>query len=323
MEIKNEHITNIQLQISENCPQKEKHILQIYWKLQDLKFVNTPKQIIDKFELTQPILNKLNSAYSTLSFFVYCKNCNSYENNQVKSKTKFIQFTKKAESSKCDYCRQQAKEILNLENELIRNVLIQKLENAIDNQNWKNLSNFEKGVLINSLKMDFRELSKHYGNILGQTQFIIFVRALERIEQQDLLVLHRDSRTNYITNFQYFNTLSDYIDAISFEEEIQESSFESNHETDELKFKLFIDKKQFHPDSPLYAGTITFKERVVIEPGVEYIFGAWQRAKDNLYLTMTPLHNLEKLPVQKRIHEKPISLQKGITDFLNNLRKSK
>jgi hypothetical protein len=34
---------------------------------------------------------------------------------------------------------------------------------------------------------------------------------------------------------------------------------------------------------------------------------------------MTPLENLEKLPIQKRISDQPISLQKGIQDFLKNL----
>ena len=47
----------------------------------------------------------------------------------------------------------------------------------------------------------------------------------------------------------------------------------------------------------------------------------WQRAKENLYLTMIPIENFEKLPSQKRISNQPISLQKGITDFLNNLGK--
>ena len=50
-------------------------------------------------------------------------------------------------------------------------------------------------------------------------------------------------------------------------------------ETNELKFKLTINENQYHPDSPLHAGTVTFKERIVIEPGVEYIFGLWKSSQ--------------------------------------------
>jgi hypothetical protein len=102
---------------------------------------------------------------------------------------------------------------------------------------------------------------------------------------------------------------------------VQESSVEIDTETNEIKFKLTINENQQHPDQPLHAGTVTFKERIVIEPGVEYIFGQWQRAKKNLYLTMIPIDNLEKTPTQNRISKLPISLQKGITDILNNIGK--
>ena len=56
----------------------------------------------------------------------------------------------------------------------------------------------------------------------------------------------------------------------------------------------------------------SFKERIVIEPGVEYIFGQWQRAKRNLYLTMIPIANLEKTPTQRRVSKLPISVKKGV-----------
>lgn len=80
-----------------------------------------------------------------------------------------------------------------------------------------------------------------------------------------------------------------------------------------------INKDQYHPDSPTHAGTFTLKERIVLEPGVEYIYGFWPRANENMYLTMTPLKNLDKFPIQKKISDHPISLQKGIEEFLKKL----
>jgi hypothetical protein len=72
----------------------------------------------------------------------------------------------------------------------------------------------------------------------------------------------------------------------------------------------------------MYAGTVTFKERIVIEPNVEYAFGQWQRAKKNLYLTMIPIDKLEKMPTQKKISKLPISIKQGVTDFLTNIGKN-
>jgi len=89
-------------------------------------------------------------------------------------------------------------------------------------------------------------------------------------------------------------------------------------ETNTIKLKLTINEYQNHPDSPKFLGIVKFKERIVIEPDVEYIFGHWQRANENLHLSLTPLENMEKLPTQKRVSKLPISIRKVVTDFLNN-----
>ncbi|SDF26637.1 hypothetical protein [Cellulophaga baltica] len=323
----NNKIANLKLEISENCTDKEAEIINQYWELEEMKFVNMPKAIINKFGLSQSELTKLIGSCSTFSFYVHCNNCNSYENYQAKSKTQFVELIKITRKRslllfKCNHCTQQELKRSNLKKAKKHKELIQKLENAINDKNWVHLSKFEKGILVHCLNMDFKELTKYYGNLLGQSQFILLIKALENIEKHNLLFLNRDPWTRYIVSFQKSDRLSAFREEISVKEEIKESSVEVDSETNELKFKLIIDKNQHHPDSPLYAGTVTFKERIVIEPGVEYIYGLWQRAKDNLYITMTPIENLEKLPIQKRISDQPISLQKGIQNFLSNLGKN-
>jgi hypothetical protein len=328
MENINEKIANLQLQISENCTEKEIAIIKAYWDLEKLNFVNMPKQIIEKFGLTISELTKLVASNSTLSLSILCENCSSYENHQVKSKTQFTTLIKKAKTNsrpiiKCTYCRQQEREQFNIEQEKKQKELIQKFENAIDNKNWINLSKFERDILVSCFKMNFKELTKHYvGHQLGKNQFIMFIKALENIASQKLLFLERDRRTNYIVGFQKLERLSNFSKEIAVQEDIKKSSVEIDSETDELKFKLVINKNQYHPDSPTHAGTFTLKERIVLEPDVEYIYGFWPRANENMYLTMTPLKNLDKFPVQKRISDYPISIQKGIQDFLKNLGKN-
>jgi hypothetical protein len=322
MENTPEKIANLQVQISENCSEKEKQIIQLYWELKGLEFVNTAKWIKENFTISQTELNKLIASFSILSFFIYCESCKLYEDHQINNKVKFKETVKAVLTNnakllfKCSSCAKKDQEKLNLKKVNQQNKITQNAENAIETKNWTNLSNFEKGILCNCFKMNFSDLKKHYRSKLGQDQIIVFFKALEKIEYQNLLRLDRDLNKNEIIDLHYLKRLSDYKNEISLKEIISKSSFEMNHETNELKFKLTINKNQHHPDSPLYAGTITFKEKIIIEPGIEYIFGLWKRANDNLYLTMIPIENLDRLPLQKRISGKPIGLQRDIVDFL-------
>lgn len=326
MDNKNEQIVNIQLQISENCTEEEIVIINAYWELKEMKFVNMSKNIKDAYNIPLHQLTNLVKSHSTLYLYVHCSNCNSYEKHQAKIQTQFTAIIKKAmkkntQIKKCSHCRLQEVEQFNLEELNKQKKLFEKYSNAIINKNWTHLTKFDKGVLVNSLNMTFKDLKKHYGNLLGKSQFILFIKALENIENQSLLSLDRDQWTNYIVGFKKPDSLSDYREDICVQEELKESFVEVNTETDELKFKLFVDKKSQHIDGPLHSATFILKEDVILKKGVEYICALWPRANENLYLTMTPLETLEKLPVQKRISDHPISLQKGIQDFLRNLGK--
>ncbi|WP_159296030.1 hypothetical protein [Tenacibaculum maritimum] len=166
--------------------------------------------------------------------------------------------------------------------------------------------------------MNFYTLKKHYGNILGQSHYIKFIRALETLENYNLLILKKDFR-GWIENHDYLPQLLKIKDQINFDKETTKSEAFFNSETNELKLKLTINKEKFHPDSPLYAGTILFKEQIVINPGIEYVFAQWERANDNLYFTLIPVSEFEKTPIQKPISNVPKVLKQGIHDFLKNL----
>lgn len=159
------------------------------------------------------------------------------------------------------------------------------------------------------------------GKLLGQDNFYHLIKSLENIEAQNLIVLHRDSWNNYITNFQYLSSLENYKEEINFKKERPEETTAFDDATNTLKFKLTINDVQNHPDSPKFSGIVKFKEKIVINPNVDYIFGMWQRANDNIYLTLTPQEDLDKLPTQKRLSNLPVTLQEGITNFLNNMGK--
>ena len=64
---------------------------------------------------------------------------------------------------------------------------------------------------------------------------------------------------------------------------------------------------------------ISFKEQIVLKPNVEYIFGQWERANDNLFLTIIPTSEFEKRPSQKSISKLPKLIKHGVHEFLNNI----
>lgn len=328
MENKNEQIANLQLHITEDCSKIDKKIIDLYWELQNHDFINSPRSIKKKFNITQTQLTKIISSHTSITFYTYCKSCNSYEKHKATSQSNFkqtISHQRGRGSSifKCEDCKELEREQNYLKQKKKDEEFNQKLNDAILSKNWEHLSIFEKILLGNSLEMDFDQLKKHYYSKLGQSLYYKFIRALENIENLYLLILYRDTwHNNYIINHKYLPKLLEYKDEINFVEEKPQNSVTEDEETNTIKLKLTVNEIQNHPDSPMFAGTVTFQEKIIIEPGVEYIFGHWQRANNNLYLTLTPLENMDKLPTQKRISNLPVSMQKEVTDFLNNLGKN-
>lgn len=317
-------IGKIKLEISDNCPKEYLNTLQYYWELQDSDLVNTPKQLKKKFQISQTELTQLVATYTTLTLYCFCENCISFEKHQVKSQSAFRQvlsdtLSRTWNTYNCNFCKEEKQKQLEIEQQKNQDELLLNLNTAIQSKNWNNLSNFERNVLSKCLEMDFNQVKIHYGKVLGKLHFIKLIRALENIEHQRLLKLNRSDSNNFITSYQYLEVLQEYNNEIKVISEQTNSSVNSDTEGDTIKLKLTINEQQYHPDSPMYSGTVKFKERIVIEPDVEYIFGQWHRANDNMYLTLTPLENFEKLPEQKKISKMPISMQKGITDFLNKM----
>ncbi|SHG41294.1 hypothetical protein SAMN05444396_11180 [Flavobacterium segetis] len=327
MEDQNTKIANLQVKISENCTEKEKQIIELYWEFNKIEVINSPKHVKNTFNIRFAELNKIIGTYSEVSFFLFCEHCQSYEFQKMSSVTKYKEITKLHRHGnshlnfKCFHCQSIEENQAIIEKHKAHKKLMQKLNQAIETKNWNNLNHFEREILSNCLEINFTQLKKKYGGQLGKESFIKLIRALDNIANENLLHLLRGGWNNYIYDYQYVTRLTEFKDEIKVPEKPTPNGAKIDVDTNELKFKLTINDRQHHPDSPEHAGTVTFKERIVIEPGVVYIFGLWNRANDNLYLTMTPLENLEKTPITKRINSHPISLQEGIADFLNRLGK--
>ena len=68
----NEKVSNIRVQVSEKCTEREKSIIELYWKFNGFEFLNTAKSIMETFEISQSQLNKLISSRGLLMFSIRC-----------------------------------------------------------------------------------------------------------------------------------------------------------------------------------------------------------------------------------------------------------
>lgn len=316
-------IANIKANVTDDCPKDYVDAIKMYWQINNEKFTYLVRTVSDKFNLSQPELIKIIKQFSNVSLYRFCNGCGSYERHQAKNRSVFNYITKNLEQQKvrCEYCTKQKLEV-GLEYKRNKNVEFDPLNNAIKNENWNNLSDFERQVLYNCLKMNFHQIKYHYGNILGRKHFIKLIIALENIANQNLIILNRNFANNYIFDYHYLDKLLEYRDHIYSEAKSQttnKNSFNQGSDTNTIKMTLTFNTNQKHPYSPRYSGLINFEERIVINPNIEYIFGHWQRDNNNMYLTLTPLEEINKQPNQRSIESLPISLQEGIADFLSKL----
>lgn len=331
-----EKIANIQLKISNDISEEKIELLKKYWEYdENFNLVNQPTPLRDAMGMSQKDLLDLVAEHSTMSFYQFCRECNSMELQNPNSQTQFrscVSSLKRFyDHFMCEYCKKLKSQQIEQQNQIElekkeheRKEKIKKYHVAISEKVWRNLSAFENGVLKHAIQLNgIAELKQYYFG-KGMQAYKMMFTALRILEAEKLVFLTMDNRNkNFIKNYQYLPRLSaEYEFEQNKEQQTNKgSSVQMNNETNEIKFKLTVNKNQVHPDSPAHAGTVTFKEKIVIEPGEEYVFGLWNRANEELYLTMVPLEKMENLPIQKRLQSYPIPIRKGIEDFLNSIGK--
>jgi len=320
-------ITNLNLEIKPDCPEHYINVLKSYWEIEDeeYEFTNSVKSIKRNYSIDQSTLNSINRNHSKFNFYLLCDKCNSYERKTVFSQSAFKSFVSYTNPYSRDYTCKHCKSIIKAEEDReIREKykkISEKADLAIKNKNWENLSNFDKEVLLKCLELDFNKIKKHFGNQLGLSNFYQLIISLENIEHQGFIHLVRNSYNNYIDEFILCsNQLVDYKEEIIASKKIiNQGQVDLNEVENSLKFRLSINEYNNHPDKPLYAGTVEFKKKIVINPNEEYAFAHWKRANDDVFLTLIPVTEIEKRPLQKKLSEQPKTLKNQLSNFLNNI----
>jgi len=340
----------LDVEFAKNCPSEFIEPAKCYFELNDqLQFVNKTGFVQDKYGIDYKGMQALRNNAS-LKYKMLCDDCDSWKTQTASSHQQFQKILRHLKRynlmARCQECddlyRKKQSEISKkfaLERKKIQEKehqkRIQKLNSAVNDKAWRKLSTFQFKVLKDCLTFDsFDELKQFYWyNNPTKSGYKKFFKALQMLASKDLIITETkfDHQRGYniITNFKYLDRLKREFE---YNFELEDNSEDKNNSkqksknkdcTNNLKLRLTINDYNHHPDSPLYAGTIRFKEKIVINPNVDYTFAQWERHNDELYFTLVPTSEIEKLPVQKKLSQEPKAVQEHITNFLNNIKVEK
>lgn len=316
---------NTQLKIKELCPNQYLEIIKFYWEFDadPLEFRNTPKRVKTKYEIAQPELNNIIQSYSKLTFYFHCKNCNSFEFNEVNSQSAFNKLLREYNSPrdifKCKHCKKLDYLEIQRKQEIDRQKTLLRLDKAVNEQRWKNLNSFQYKLLDHCISKNFKELQKHYWSKLGKDHYKKLFQELHSLAALDLILLETDTNNYYVIDYAVCHRLKENF---AYNPPVKEKSTSTESKFDNiqsLKFKLPVNKRKKHPDDPTHTGATTFSERIIIEPGIEYSFALWERSNDNLYLVLVPTEEIYPSPKVSSLSVKPIHIQEGIRNFMDSI----
>jgi len=311
-------IANLKILYRDSLSPSEKEIIEQYWKLDEsFLFPIKPKTIKDKFDLTSKELRDLIAQNSKLEFYIFCPSCESYEQNIVSSQTGFREvlsyYNSRYRTSKCDYCKQVEREALARERAELRQKEINKYKDAVKNKVWEELSDYDNEVLKSILDRGFDVSYSYYGKD-GKPGILKFIKSLRLLSSLNLLLLKYNFR-NYICDVEYLPQLEDVYDY----EPKPLKKLETVILNDEIRMLLPKAQESNHPNAPKFSGTVNFQEEIIIQSNMNYIFGMWQRANGDFYLTLIPEERLEAYPQIKRLSSYPKHIHEIMQDYLNSM----
>ena len=334
----------IGIDFDEDCPKEIIEPAKMYFDLNDsFEFKFTIDSVKSKFDIKDKDIASIRK-YSNLIYEIYCDRCEAFKKQFASNKTEFNNVYRYSyyKPNICKECKEIEEELkqkelekqqqkLREEQEKKKQEIVQNLNKAINEKAWRNLNPYQFEVLKNCLSFNsFNELKQYYWNKNPTPQdFKKLFSALKILASENLIIIEtefdRFRGYDIITGFKYLERLKaefEYNYKKKDTSKVKSNPTQENQDKEivnALKMRLTINDCSNHPDSPLYAGTIRFKEKIVIEPNIDYTFAQWKRSNDDLYFTLVPKAEIEKLPVQKTLSQEPKILQEHLTDFLNNM----
>jgi hypothetical protein len=97
----------------------------------------------------------------------------------------------------------------------------------------------------------------------------------------------------------------------------KESSKSIPKDWSRISFKLIKNSNWRDKNTPLFSGTIEFKQDIVIKAGTKCVYGVWSREDENQWLSITPVSDII-IAKNKSVDYEPEPLRTILNRFLND-----
>lgn len=308
------------------CPENLRELIESYWELDEMMFFKKkPKMLLELLpDLTLARIIEYVGKYSKLTFYAYCENCNSYEYQEVFTQSSFVTKTKMHKSKKisfqCRHCEltDQLEEI----NENIRQAKILELKanQAIEEERWKLLNGFQYELLHQCVDKDFWKLKNSYWYKLGKGGYKKLFIEMEHLAKLDLIVIYRDSITDYITGYKCFDCVKENVQDLPFILKVDNSS-STNLKSKKHSIQVRIDDSLKFDENLLFSGVFELQERIILEPNLDYSIKSNRRDDEVLDVILEIKREIVAIVEDLERSYSPIKLEDGVKNFLKGIKK--
>jgi RNase P subunit RPR2 len=299
------------VEIAPNVDDDYSTIINEYWQMSDNEFVNKPKQINARYNITLAELNKIIKDFSRCDItHAHCSECGQAIVSSVYSQTSFKENKRKI-ISKCNECSHQyymniesEKQRLKAESQLS---MEKKFELAVQERRWNQLTDEELEILRKIVHFkDKKLINKEVFNGNFYDKSIWF--KVKRIEKLGLIEIEREDSGSIIR----------FLFPAILEKEIFTDSAIGNVELDFLGFSLAKNIHKTNVRQPDYSGTFILSRPVKLEAEIKYIYGGWINTDGSINLKIQPLANITQRVENNDMSSEPTHIKNIIENLFNH-----
>jgi len=187
-----------------------------------------------------------------------------------------------------------------------------RLENSVDKRLWESFDLNDSKFLLKILES--KEVIIDYEK-LNKPKFQAKKDLLDRFIELGLI--HGiENPNNSSHQFKFSSRLIPQVKA-HIKTIKEESSKSIPKDWSRISFKLLRNKKKGDKNTPLFSGTVEFKQDIIIKAGTKCLYGIWSREDENQWLTITPVADII-VAKNKSVEYEAEPIRTILNRFLNN-----
>jgi len=302
------------IHIEQNLSDDYCSILQEYWEIDGNEFLNKPKQICAKYNITIGELSKIIKDFSYCKvIYGYCIDCGIIKEDKLYSQTSFREKKRRYFKERCEICEEkyykerEANKIKQQEEESKQ--LEECFNKAIQEKKWNELSDEELETLRGIVRLKNKSLI--YKEIFNGNPFDNSIwRKVGSIERRNLLFVRRNPSKSVI-DFLFSDKLEEIL--------LGKDETRINEELDFLSFSMSKNINKTSIRQPDYSGTFILRRAIRLEAEIKYIYGGWLNTDGSINLKIQPLENIFQNVEHGKIENEPTHIKNILDNFFNKI----